>query len=174
MKNKLNVLINIFFPIWIILTIALLLGCLAPLVDRYFSKPHSSDEAMSLSLAAVTSLQKSFWRGTAHYYYSNAVPGALAREVSRDFAPLRGPSRGGRHRYASRRFFRGPRYTILDDGTGNDDHPHADIREGDFFLYRTFTAVAKGPQWASTVFILNFDEWGGFFAKHRYRVKDVK
>ena len=64
MKNRLNVLINIFFPIWIILTIALLLGCLAPLVDRYFSKPHWSDEAMSLSLAAVTLLQKLSWRGT--------------------------------------------------------------------------------------------------------------
>jgi hypothetical protein len=45
MKNKLNVLINIFFPIWIILTIALLLGCLAPLVDRYFSKSQSSDSS---------------------------------------------------------------------------------------------------------------------------------
>jgi len=56
-----------------------------------------------------------------------------------------------------------PRYTVLDDGTGNDDHPHADIREGDLFLYRTFEAVAKGPKWANTVFIANFDEWGGFF-----------
>jgi len=36
-----------------------------------------------------------------------------------------------------------PRYTVLDDGTGNDDHPHADIREGDLFLYRTFEAVAR-------------------------------
>src|SRR6266567_4458321 len=56
-----------------------------------------------------------------------------------------------------------PKYTILDDGTGNDDHPHADIREGDKFLYKTFEAVANGPNWASTVFIVNFDEWGGFF-----------
>jgi phospholipase C len=56
-----------------------------------------------------------------------------------------------------------PRYTILDDGTGNDDHPHADIRKGDLFLYETFHAVARGPKWANTVFIVNFDEWGGFF-----------
>ena len=56
-----------------------------------------------------------------------------------------------------------PRYTILDDGTGNDDHPHADIREGDLFLYKTFQAVATGPKWDNTVFIVNFDEWGGFF-----------
>ena len=56
-----------------------------------------------------------------------------------------------------------PKYTILDDGTGNDDHPHADIREGDKFLCKTFEAVANGPKWANTVFIVNFDEWGGFF-----------
>ncbi|HEY1469715.1 MAG TPA: alkaline phosphatase family protein [Candidatus Acidoferrum sp.] len=56
-----------------------------------------------------------------------------------------------------------PRYTVLDDGTGNDDHPHADIREGDRFLYDTFEAVANGPAWSNTVFVINFDEWGGFF-----------
>jgi len=56
-----------------------------------------------------------------------------------------------------------PRYTVLDDGTGNDDHPHADIREGDLVLYKTLQAVANGPKWANTVFIVNFDEWGGFF-----------
>ena len=56
-----------------------------------------------------------------------------------------------------------PIYTILDDGTGTDDHPHADIRKGDLFLHDIFTAVANGPNWASTVVIVNFDEGGGFF-----------
>jgi phospholipase C len=59
--------------------------------------------------------------------------------------------------------FLDPRYTILDDGTGNDDHPHADIREGDKFLYNVFQAISKGPGWSSTVLVINFDEWGGFF-----------
>jgi phospholipase C len=59
--------------------------------------------------------------------------------------------------------FLDPRYTILDDGTGNDNHPHADIREGDKFLYDVFKAVSNGPGWSSTVLIINFDEWGGFF-----------
>jgi len=56
-----------------------------------------------------------------------------------------------------------PRFTIVDDGTGNDDHPHADIRSGDAFLAEAFRAVSTGPDWASTVFIVTFDEWGGFF-----------
>src|SRR5215469_3066090 len=56
-----------------------------------------------------------------------------------------------------------PIFTILDDGTGNDDHPHADVRNGDAFLSQVFRAVATGPSWKSTVLIINFDEWGGFF-----------
>jgi phospholipase C len=56
-----------------------------------------------------------------------------------------------------------PRYTTIDDGLGNDDHPHADIRRGDRFLHDTFEAVASGPAWSRTVFIVTFDEWGGFF-----------
>jgi phospholipase C len=45
----------------------------------------------------------------------------------------------------------------------NDDHPPADIRAGDAFLADAFQAVANGPQWPSTVFIVTYDEWGGFF-----------
>lgn len=56
-----------------------------------------------------------------------------------------------------------PIYTVLDDGTGNDDHPHADIRNGDAFLARIFQAVTSGPAWQKTVLIITFDEWGGFF-----------
>lgn len=56
-----------------------------------------------------------------------------------------------------------PRFTVTDDGTGNDDHPHADVRAGDAFLADTFLAVAKGPAWSKTVFIATYDEWGGFF-----------
>ncbi|MDP9050043.1 MAG: alkaline phosphatase family protein [Acidobacteriota bacterium] len=56
-----------------------------------------------------------------------------------------------------------PFYTVLDDGTGNDDHPHGDIREGDLFLHNLFEAVANGAGWSSTVIVFTFDEWGGFF-----------
>ncbi len=49
------------------------------------------------------------------------------------------------------------------DGSGNDDHPPADIRRGDAFLTQVFHAVATGPKWSSTVFIVTYDEWGGFF-----------
>jgi len=56
-----------------------------------------------------------------------------------------------------------PWFTILDDDLGTDDEPHSDIRRGDAFLSATFHAVASGPAWRSTVFVITFDEWGGFF-----------
>ncbi len=56
-----------------------------------------------------------------------------------------------------------PRFTVADLGEGNDDHPHADVRAGDAFLADTFFAVANGPLWPRTVFVITYDEWGGFF-----------
>ncbi len=59
--------------------------------------------------------------------------------------------------------FLDPKFTELDDGLGNDDHPHSDIRNGDAFLSQVFHAVSSGPKWRNTVLIVTFDEWGGFF-----------
>jgi phospholipase C len=101
---------------------------------------------------------------SANYYYSNvpflALWGAKYLGISRLYQEFLVAAASGTLPAVS---FVDPIYTILDDGTGNDDHPHADIRKGDLFLYDTFKAVACGPKWANTVFIVNFDEWGGFF-----------
>jgi phospholipase C len=59
--------------------------------------------------------------------------------------------------------FLDPRFTDEDQGTSGDDHPHADLRAGDAFLSEAFHAVATGPRWANTIFIITYDEWGGFF-----------
>jgi phospholipase C len=56
-----------------------------------------------------------------------------------------------------------PWYTVLDDGTGNDDHPHADLRKGEIFLRDVVTTLAASPHWKNTVLVINRDEWGGFF-----------
>ena len=101
---------------------------------------------------------------SANYFYSNvpflALWGVKYLGISRLYEEFLVQAATGTLPAVS---FVDPKYTILDDGTGNDDHPHADIREGDIFLYQTFEAVAQGPKWANTVFIVNFDEWGGFF-----------
>ena len=56
-----------------------------------------------------------------------------------------------------------PWFTILDDGTGNDDHPHADLRKGEIFLREIVTTLASSPTLKNTVLVINRDEWGGFF-----------
>jgi len=54
-----------------------------------------------------------------------------------------------------------PWFTAFDDG--NDDHPWADLRNGEIFLRQVVQALATGPGWSKTVLIINRDEWGGFF-----------
>jgi len=56
-----------------------------------------------------------------------------------------------------------PKFVGEDQGTSNDDHPHADIRAGEHLLHQIYTAVTTGPAWERTVLVINFDEWGGFF-----------
>ena len=48
-------------------------------------------------------------------------------------------------------------------GTSIDDHPHADIRAGEAFLQRIYTAVTQSPAWSKTVLVITYDEWGGFY-----------
>ena len=55
-----------------------------------------------------------------------------------------------------------PRFTLVLN-TANDNHPQSDIRNGDAFLGEVYNAVATGPRWNSTVLVMNYDEWGGFF-----------
>ncbi|HEY1366451.1 MAG TPA: alkaline phosphatase family protein [Gaiellaceae bacterium] len=50
-----------------------------------------------------------------------------------------------------------------DSGIYNDDHPHADLRAGEWFLYRVYQAITSSPAWKRTLLVVNFDEWGGFF-----------
>jgi phospholipase C len=56
-----------------------------------------------------------------------------------------------------------PRLMGEDTGTTNDDHPFGDIRAGDSFLNDIYQAVTTSPAWSSTVLVVSFDEWGGFF-----------
>ena len=44
-----------------------------------------------------------------------------------------------------------------------DDHPFADIRNGDAFLSQTYHALVNSSCWPNSVLVITFDEWGGFF-----------
>jgi len=49
------------------------------------------------------------------------------------------------------------------EGLSADDHPHADIRNGEAFLNAVYSAVTSSPNWPNTVLVITYDEWGGFF-----------
>jgi phospholipase C len=45
----------------------------------------------------------------------------------------------------------------------SDDHPLADFRAGQAFIRDTFKAFVESPHWERGLFIVLYDEWGGFF-----------
>ncbi|MGH8455647.1 MAG: alkaline phosphatase family protein [Stenotrophobium sp.] len=53
----------------------------------------------------------------------------------------------------------------LNEGSGvsMDDHPYADIRNGQAFLNNVYNALRNGPNWERTLIVVNYDEWGGFY-----------
>jgi phospholipase C len=48
-------------------------------------------------------------------------------------------------------------------GTSGDDHPLGDVRLGERFIADAYHALADNGYLDDTVFIVTFDEWGGFY-----------
>ena len=101
---------------------------------------------------------------SANYYFSDLPFIGL---YGPKYAPI---SRRIDHFFVDAQLGTLPAYSYLDpyflgegQGASNDDHPHADIRRGQNFIGRVVDAVIKSPTWPSTVLIITYDEWGGFF-----------
>jgi phospholipase C len=48
-------------------------------------------------------------------------------------------------------------------GISRDDHPQADIRDGQVYLTEIYNALRASPNWERTLMIVMYDEWGGFY-----------
>ena len=98
------------------------------------------------------------------YYFSDipflALWGAKYLPIGRPYAAFLADAAAGTLPPVS---FVEPRFLGEDIGASNDDHPFADIRNGQAFMNEVYSAVTSGPAWANTVFVINYDEWGGFF-----------
>lgn len=59
-----------------------------------------------------------------------------------------------------------PPFAIIDPafagGGANDDHPDHDIRMGQALIASVAAAIAQSPQWNKCLFVLTYDEHGGF------------
>jgi phospholipase C len=51
----------------------------------------------------------------------------------------------------------------IDLPPGNDDHPPADMKNGQAFVNRIVQALIAGPQWSKTLLVITYDEHGGFY-----------
>jgi phospholipase C len=59
--------------------------------------------------------------------------------------------------------FLDPAFDSEGNGTSADDHPLADIRLGERFIADAYHALANAGYLDNTVFVVTFDEWGGFY-----------
>jgi len=55
------------------------------------------------------------------------------------------------------RYFDTPRYAQ------NDDHPSADVSEGQKLFKDVYETIRASPQWEDTVLIVTYDEHGGYY-----------
>jgi len=159
------------------------LGQAAPawtVCDRYFSAvmaetypnrlyQHAA-QTDRLHNSTATSTLPTIWDSlaaaglTGHYYFSDipftALWGTKYVPISRPFASFLTDAAAGQLPQAS---FIDPRFTDEASGSSGDDHPKADIRAGEQFLNEVYNAITTSPNWANTVLVINFDEWGGFY-----------
>jgi phospholipase C len=48
-------------------------------------------------------------------------------------------------------------------GVSNDDHPQADVRNGQAFLNEIYNTLRASSQWERSLMVVCYDEWGGFY-----------
>ncbi|MGK4004756.1 alkaline phosphatase family protein [Sorangium sp. So ce1036] len=60
-----------------------------------------------------------------------------------------------------------PPFSIIDPqffgAAANDDHPDHDVQLGQVLIASIYSALARSPQWGQCLFVITYDEHGGFF-----------
>jgi phospholipase C len=158
-------------------------GSAAPLWtvgDRYFAgimaetypnrfMQHAAATDRLVNTMATSSLPTIWDRlaqaGVSGTYYFNDLPflglwGNKYAAISKPFSQFLADAAAGTLPAVA---FIDPRFEDEASGTSADDHPHADVRNGEAFLNQIYDAVRSSPNWAHTVLVINFDEWGGFY-----------
>jgi phospholipase C len=148
--------------------------------NRFFLHAATTDRLHNMGVTGTT-IYPTIWdrlqaRGVSRRYYFSDLPfiglwGTKYASISAHYAQFLADAAAGTLPAVS---FVDPRFETetapvaggpndTGGGTSCDDHPHGDIRAGDHFLAEVFHALALGPNWANTVLVINYDEWGGFF-----------
>jgi len=56
-----------------------------------------------------------------------------------------------------------PRWFTFYDWGASDQHPPHDVAMGEYLIADIYEALRAGPKWSSTLFIITYDEHGGFY-----------
>jgi phospholipase C len=148
--------------------------------DRYFSSILAATfpNRMYMHAAQTDRLDNSFafstlptiWdrlelAGLRGRYYFNDVPflalwGAKYVTISRPYVAFLQDCAAGTLPEVA---FVEPRFIGEEQGLSTDDHPHADVRNGQAFMNEVYSAIVRSPAWHRTLFVITYDEWGGFF-----------
>ncbi|KAI9490203.1 phosphoesterase family-domain-containing protein [Zychaea mexicana] len=105
-------------------------------------------------------------------YSASPMPSTLLFRYFR--SPFRSPGKGMDEFYQACKSGTLPSYVFLepamygiDERLRNDQHPHAgafyDIRRGERFYKEVYEALRASPQWNDMLFLLVWDEHGGFY-----------
>jgi phospholipase C len=101
---------------------------------------------------------------SARYYFTDvpfvALWGLRYAPITRRFDDFLADAAAGALPAVS---FIDPKFLDAASGTSEDDHPHADVRNGQVFMERIYHAVTTSPDWPNAVLVFTYDEWGGFF-----------
>ncbi|KAH9300989.1 hypothetical protein KI387_012572 [Taxus chinensis] len=66
-----------------------------------------------------------------------------------------------------------PRYFDLKLFPANDDHPAHDLANGQKLVKEVYESLRKSPQWNETLFVVTYDEHGGFYDHVPTPVREV-
>lgn len=103
---------------------------------------------------------------TRYYYHGEPMTGLFKSKRYDDIAlPIDRFWEDARGGNLANVVFVDPDYTDAaeDAGTSNDYHHRGSVRVAEGFVAQVYNALKEGPQWDRMVFVLNFDEHGGFF-----------
>mgnify|MGYP000930234881 CR=1 FL=1 len=102
--------------------------------------------------------------GVSHKYYYSDIPftalwGSRFLDISRPLAEFLQDAANGNLPSIS---FVDPAQLGEVIGLSNDDHPLADVANGQAFMNKVYEALRTSPNWPNTLLVINYDEWGGF------------
>jgi phospholipase C len=149
--------------------------CAATDVDQTGVYPYlqHATELPPRGVARPSKLELAIWDRLAakgvsggYYYSSEPMTGLFASRkydaISHHYERFTTDAAAGRLPNVT---FLDPEYGTIPEltGTSNDDHPHGSVKVGDAFIGEVYDTLRRSPQWERMVFVLTFDEHGGFY-----------